>query len=328
VPRPLEQSVVVVTGASSGIGRAASLRLARRGASLALCARSPQPLERIARECEAAGAQVLFMALDVGDEEAVEALAARTVERFGRIDVWVNNAGVIAYGEFLEIPSEVFRRVIETNLMGQVHGTRAALRRFKRQGSGVLIDISSVWGRVSSPQVSPYIVSKNAIRAFAECLRGELPSDGDIHVVTMAPQAIDTPIFDHAANFTGHRIRAIPPVLSVDEVAAGIEACAENPKQEVNYGRSGRLLEALYALAPRLYRRLAHRAFVRGTLGAPGVPRSDGNVLAASGPHAIEGGWRQRRRGTLRRAFAAAAAGSLAGLAGAEASAPTKRDGR
>jgi NAD(P)-dependent dehydrogenase (short-subunit alcohol dehydrogenase family) len=327
MPRPLDQAVVVVTGASSGIGRAAALRLARRGAALALCARSPQPLEQVARECEAAGARdVLFEPLDVGDENAVEALAARTVERFGRIDVWVNNAGVIAYGEFLEIPSEVFRRVIETNLMGQVHGARAALRRFKQQGAGVLINMSSVWGRVSSPQVAPYIVSKNAVRALAECLRGELPSDGDIHITTMAPQAIDTPIFDHAANYSGHRIRAIPPVLDVDEVAAGIEACAESPKDEVNYGRAGRLLEVLYVLAPGLFRRLAHRAFVRGTLGEAGVAATSGNVLGAQEPHAIEGGWRDHRRGTLRRAFGAAAAGSLAGLAGAQATHP-KGDG-
>src|SRR4051794_18516449 len=226
MPRPLEQAVVVITGASSGIGRAAALRFARRGSSLALCARAPQPLERLARECEAAGAAVLTEALDVADEQAVEALAARAEERFGRIDVWVNNAGVIAYGEFLEIPSEVFRRVIETNLMGQVHGARAALRRFQAQRSGVLINMSSVWGRVSSPQVPPYIVSKNAVRALAECLRGELPGDGDVPITTMAPQAIDTPIFDHAANYSGRRIRAIPPVLAVDEVAAGIEACA------------------------------------------------------------------------------------------------------
>jgi short-subunit dehydrogenase len=322
MPRPLEQAVVVITGASSGIGRAAALRFARRGSSLALCARAPQPLEAVARECEAAGAAVLVEPLDVADEDAVEALAAAAVKRFGRIDVWVNNAGVIAYGDFLEIPSDVFRRVIETNLMGQVHGARAALRRFREQDAGVLINLSSVWGRVSSPQVTPYIVSKNAVRALSECLRGELPSDGDVHITTMAPQAIDTPIFDHAANYAGHRIRAIPPVLSAEEVAAGIEACAENPKQEVNYGRSGRALEGLYALAPGLYRRLAHRAFVRGTMGEAGVPAASGNVLASTEPHTVEGGWRQRRRGTLRRAFAAAAAGSLAGLAGAEASAP------
>src|SRR5215213_5722910 len=151
MPVPLEQAVVVITGASSGIGRAAALRIARRRGSLSLCARSFQPLAEVARECEEAGASVHFQALDVSDEAAVESFAGATVERFGRIDVWVNNAGVIAYGEFLEIPSDVFKQVIEINLMGQVHGARAALRRFREQGSGVLINMSSVWGRVSSP---------------------------------------------------------------------------------------------------------------------------------------------------------------------------------
>jgi short-subunit dehydrogenase len=325
VPRPLEQAAVVITGASSGIGRATALRFARHGSALALCSRAGEALEEIAAECESAGAEVLFEELDVSDEGAVERLAQRTVERFGRIDVWVNNAGVIAYGEFLEIPSDVFRQVIETNLMGQVHGARSALRRFKEQGSGVLINLSSVWGRVSSPQVTPYIVSKNAVRALSECLRGELPADGDIHITTLAPQAVDTPIFDHAANYSGHRIRAIPPVLTADRVAAGIEACAEKPKQEVNCGRSGRLLERLYALAPGLYRRLAHRAFMRGTMSAAPAGPSSGNVLAPVEPHAISGCWRRSRRGTLRRALAGAAVGSFTGLAGADASAPDER---
>jgi NAD(P)-dependent dehydrogenase (short-subunit alcohol dehydrogenase family) len=326
MPRPLEQSVVAITGASSGIGRAAALRLARRGAALALCARSPSPLLAAARECEAAGARgVLATPLDVGDEAAVDAFAAEAVERFGRIDVWVNNAGVIAYGEFDELPSEVFRRVIETNLMGQVHGARAALGRFRAQGSGVLINMSSVWGRVSSPQVSPYVISKNAVRALSECLRGELAGEEDIHVTTMAPQAVDTPIFDHAANYSGHRIRPVPPVLSVEEIAAGIEACAESPKREVNYGRAGRLLEVLYALAPSLYRRLAHPAFLRGTLAPLGAAPAPGNLLASAGPYQAEGSWHRQRRPTLRRAFAAASAGALAGLVGVRPGPPRRR---
>lgn len=312
---PLEQAVVVITGASSGIGRAAALRIARRGGSLSLCGRSPQPLSELARECEAAGAAVHFQALDVADEAAVEAFAGATVARFGRIDVWVNNAGTMAYGEFSEIPAEVFRKVIEVNLMGQVHGARAALRRFRPQGSGVLINMSSVWGRVSSPQVSPYVVSKSAVRALAECLRGELAGEPGIHVTTMAPQAIDTPIFEHAGNYSGAAVRPVPPMLSPETVAAGIEACAENPKREVNYGRSGRLLEILYALAPPLYRAFAHPAFVRGTFGSGRAAPAPGNVLASTAPHAVDGGWRRARPVALRRAFVAALGAALAGAA-------------
>jgi short-subunit dehydrogenase len=306
---------VVITGASSGIGRAAALRLARRAKGLALCARSEEALAAVAAECEGAGAATLHRVLDVADEEAVEALAAATVERFGRIDVWVNNAGVIAYGPFEEIPSEVFRGIVETNLMGQVHGARAALRRFRAQGSGVLINMSSVWGRVSTPQVTPYIVSKNAVRAFSECLAGELVDEEDIHVATMVPQAVDTPIFEHAGNYTGRQVRPIPPVLDVEEVARGIELCAENPKREVNYGQAGRALEILYAVAPPLYRRLAHSAFVRGSFGGvAAAPAAAGNVLESTHPHQAEGGWHARRQGVLRRAFLAAGAGAASGL--------------
>jgi len=314
MPRPLEQAVVVITGASSGIGRAAALRFSRRARGLALCARDEGPLAEVARECEANGSETLHQALDVADEEAVEALAAATEERFGRLDVWVNNAGVIAYGPFEEIPSAVFRGVIETNLMGQVHGARAALKRFRRQGEGVLINMSSVWGRVSTPQVTPYIVSKNGVRAFSECLAGELVDEEGIEVATIVPQAIDTPIFEHGGNYTGRQVRPIPPVLDVEEVAKGIELCAENPKREVNYGQAGRALEILHATAPPLYRRLAHLAFMRGTWGSVAAAPAPGNVLESHGPHAVEGGWRTQRRGTLRRAFLAAAAGSVQGL--------------
>jgi short-subunit dehydrogenase len=316
VPRALEQATVVVTGASSGIGRATALRFARRGSRLGLCAREPEALAAAAAECEAArGAGVLQRALDVGEEEAVESFAATVEERFGRIDVWVNGAGVIAYGSFLEIPSEVFAKVIQTNLLGQVHGARAALRRFAAQEQGVLINVSSVWGRVTSPDVSPYVASKSAVRAFSECLRGELRHLPDVHVTTVAPQAVDTPIFDNAADYSGQRVRAIPPVLSPEQVAEGIEACAEKPRQQISYGRVGRVLEVMHAAAPPLYRRFAYPAFVGGTFGADSHHQSPGNVLEPSGAHAIEGGWRRARRGTLRRAFLAALAAALRGRA-------------
>jgi NAD(P)-dependent dehydrogenase (short-subunit alcohol dehydrogenase family) len=147
VPVPLERSVVVITGATSGIGRAAALAFAQRGARLALAARSADNLERVLAECQGKGADVIAVPTDVSDESCVEALAVAAEARFGGIDTWVSGAGVIAYGTFEAIPSEVFRRIIDVNLMGQVHGARAALPRFRRRGGGVLITMSSVWGR-------------------------------------------------------------------------------------------------------------------------------------------------------------------------------------
>ncbi|HEV2857252.1 MAG TPA: SDR family NAD(P)-dependent oxidoreductase [Solirubrobacterales bacterium] len=176
--------------------------------------------------------------------------------------------------------------------------------------------MSSVWGRVPSPQVTPYVISKHAVRAFSECLQGELAGEPDIHVAAVVPEAVDTPIFEHAGNYTGRQVRPIPPVLDPEEVAAGIEACAENPKREVSYGRAGRGLELLHAAAPPLYRRLAHPSFIHGTWGQLAADPAPGNVLGATEPHQVEGGWRTRRRGALRRAFFAAAGGALSGLFG------------
>lgn len=140
-------------------------------------------------------------------------LAERAVERFGRLDVWVNSAGVMAYGRFEDVPAEVFRAVIETNFLGQVHGARAALKAFRAQRSGVLINMSSVWGRVTTPDVSAYVASKFAIRAFSECLRQELRSEPDIDVAVMLPQSVDTPIFARSGNYAGRAVRPIPPIV-------------------------------------------------------------------------------------------------------------------
>jgi NADP-dependent 3-hydroxy acid dehydrogenase YdfG len=151
MPREIEDSVAVVTGASSGIGRATARAMAERGARVMLAARSEKSLQEVAEECEMVGWRALVVPTDVTDEEAVRELARRSVEGFGRIDVWVNNAGVMFYGRFEGVPTEVYRRTIETNLSGQIHGARAALSHFLEQGGGVLINMSSVWGRLTSP---------------------------------------------------------------------------------------------------------------------------------------------------------------------------------
>jgi short-subunit dehydrogenase len=228
--------------------------------------------------------------------------------------VWVNDAGVMAYGRFEDVPSEVFRSVIDTNLLGQVHGARAVLPHFRRTGTGVLINMSSVWGRVTSPDVSAYVASKHAVRAFSECLRQELRDTPGIDVATMLPAAVDTPIFARAANYSGRPVRPIPPMVDPEEVAEGIVRCAESPKREVTYGRLGRAMEVLYAIAPPLYNRLVPPAFAAGNFGRGTADRGAGNVLEPDGDGAsVDGRWRAERRAELRRALASAAGGLLRG---------------
>jgi short-subunit dehydrogenase len=259
MPRKTKDSVVVITGAASGIGRATALQFARKGATLVLASRRAQALEELAQECKRAGAQqAITVPTDVSDESAVQALGRAAIENFGRIDVWVNNAAVTLFGRFEESPPEDYRRVIEVNLFGYIYGARTALKYFREQGSGVLIDVSSIVSSLPQPYTSAYSLSKAAIRSLGMSLRQELTLDGshDIHVCTVMPATIDTPFFQQAANYTGRPVRAMPPVLSVDRVAQTIVRLARKPRREVTVGNAGRQFRMIRALAPAVAERM------------------------------------------------------------------------
>ena len=305
MPRQIEGSVVVVTGASSGIGRTAARLFARHGARVVLAARSEGSLRAVAQECEAAGGEALVVPMDVTDEDAVRELARRSVEGFGRIDTWVNNAGVMAYGRFEDVPTEVYRRVIETNLFGQIYGARAALSQFREQGEGVLVNMSSVWGRLTSPHVSAYVTSKFAIRAFSECLRQELAGDEGIDVVTILPQSVDTPVFRQAGNFYGRAARPVPPVSSAEEVADRILRCARDPRREVTEGRAGQLIETLHALAPGIYDRTLPYLFEWAVFSSEPVETGPGNVLEPTPEqNRVSDGWGETNTALLQAVLA------------------------
>jgi short-subunit dehydrogenase len=256
---PIRDSVIVITGASTGIGRATACAFARRGATVMLASRQQEALEAALRECERLGGRGLAMPLDVTNAEAVEELADRAIREYGRLDVWVNNAAVSLFGRLEETPREAYERVLQTNLFGYVNGARAAIRCFREQGHGHLINLSSMVGHIGQPYTSAYVASKWAIRGLSECLRMELMDAPDIHVSTVLPASIDTPIFQHAGNFTGRPVKAMTPVYPPEQVADAIVRLVERPRREVFVGNAGRMLALLRSALPRLGERIMAR---------------------------------------------------------------------
>lgn len=289
-------STVVLTGASSGIARAAALAFAERGANVVVAARSREPLEEVARQCETAGGRALAVPTNVADEHAVCELARRAAETFGHLDVWVNAAAVIAYGEFEKTPSEVYRQVIETNLFGQIHGARAAIPYLRRQGRGVIVNVASVWGSVTSPYVSSYVVSKFGVRAFSECLQEALwleRETHDIHVCTILPQSVDTPIFSHGANYTPRRARAVPPTVDPARVVSAIVRSVEHPRRQRTVAWSGRALELGHALLPGFYSKVVPKVMNVGAFSRTDNAPTEGNVFEPMPElDRVQGGWR------------------------------------
>jgi short-subunit dehydrogenase len=294
MPRKLRDAVVVITGASTGLGRAIALAFARRGVNLSLAARGEDALHQPAQEYRHFGSRTLVVPTDVTDEAAVQNLAQRTVQELGRLDIWVNNAAVIAFGRFEEIPSDIYRRVIETNLFGYIHGARAALPYFREQSSGTLINIASIDSLVGMPYTSPYVASKFAVRGFSESLREEMMGE-PINICTIMPGSIDTPLFQHSANYSGRASKPVPPVYDPAEVAEAIVACAENPKREVLVGSSARMMAAFHWIAPGLYERMIARRAPKDHFTNIRTSPNKGNLFEPMLEWAgTRGGWRIR----------------------------------
>lgn len=295
MPRPIKDSVIVITGASSGIGRATALEFAQQGATLLLAARREAPLQQLAVQCERLGGKALAVPTDTTNESAVQALACRAIETFGRLDVWVNNAAVTLFARFEEAPSDVFRRVIETNLFGYINGARAAMPYFREQGSGILINVASVVAAAAQPYTSAYCISKFGIRGLSDCLRMELNLDqaSDIHVCTVMPATIDTPLFQHAANYTGRQPKAMDPVYSAEQVSEAIAGLVRQPQREVIVGQAGYLMVTQSTFAPELYEQTAARQIDQNHLEHKPAPPTEGNLFEPMSQHiGVSGGWR------------------------------------
>ena len=306
---------VLITGASSGIGRALALECARRGWHVALVARRASLLEGLAEECRALGVDAVAAPADVTDPPAFRQAAETVVQRFGRIDAWVNGAGVYAVGRFEETPDEAFRRVIDVDLLGVVTGSRLALEVFRRQGRGVLINVSSMVGGLGSRYVSAYAAAKWAVRGFSDSLREEL-TDDSIEVCVVRPAAIDTPIFRRAGNYSGRAIEALSPTYPVEDAARTIANLVEKPRREVIIGGSGKLLSGAHALAPNVVDRVFSARMPSNHFASGKADRTDGNLFTSDEQWAQSSGdWPHTSPRRARVIAGVAAAATLAAAA-------------
>ncbi|HEV8598740.1 MAG TPA: SDR family oxidoreductase [Gemmatimonadales bacterium] len=249
---PLNEQVLVITGASSGIGLATARLAAQAGAKVVLAARNERDLATAVREIQAAGGQALAVTADVSDPEQVEAIAVETMREYGRIDTWVNNAGVSLYGKLLETTLDDMHRQFEINFWGGVYGSLAAVHRMRKRG-GTLINVASVLADRAIPLQGIYCASKHALKAFTDSLRMELEADRlPIHVCLVKPASMATPLFDKARTSLAEEPQPIPPVYAPEVAARTILSCAERPVREVIAGGAGLLLRVGHAVSPRL----------------------------------------------------------------------------
>jgi short-subunit dehydrogenase len=288
-----ENQVVVITGASSGIGRATALEFAKKGARVVLGGRDPDALKETEAECASLGAQALTVVADVTNPDQVERLASRGEEAFGHIDVWINNAGITMFAKFDEAPIEDYRRIIETDFFGYVHGARSALKRFKAQGHGLLVNIDSPEGIVPKPFTSAYSAAKHAVMALASSIRMELALDGfkDIYVSTVIPSSVETPLVAHAANYTGRAIQSEHTELSPQQVAVAITSLVDHPRRQVIVGGQAKGHAASYALTPNRYEQQIHRGYVSKIFLEDDAQSQKGNLYEPTSPHALLGEW-------------------------------------
>lgn len=294
--RQIRNQVVAITGASSGIGRATALLFAAQGARLILIARRKRELQDLAEECLQRGGEAQVAAVDVGDEAALQQAVSEAAAAYGRIDVWINNAGVMLVGKFLDCPPEIYRRLIETNLFGYIHGARAALPLFKLQGSGMLINVASTAGKVGTPYQSAYNASKFAIVGWSESLRMELflEKARNIHVCTILPYSTDTPLFHHAANYTGRGLKPARPLYTPERVAGAILRTVLFPRPETVVGAAARVALLAHALAPEFTGKLVAKAVEKDHFQDHLTPATAGNTLEPLAAHSTTtGGWRE-----------------------------------
>jgi short-subunit dehydrogenase len=255
--KPLPEQVVVITGATSGIGLVTARSASARGAAVFLIARGEQALRDIVEQINASGGEADFAVADVGVAEEVEAAAAKAMSRYGRIDTWISDAGAAIYAKLMETPLNEHQQLFQTNYFGAVNGATSAVPRLRVRG-GALITVGSIAGDIPSPLMGAYSASKHAIKAYVESLRIELEADhAPISVTLIKPSGIDTPIGQHAANHEQGEAQIPPPAYDPQLVADAILDAAAHPRREITVGGFGRA-EVLFGVHfPRLFGKAA-----------------------------------------------------------------------
>ncbi len=311
--KSLKGKTIVITGASSGVGRAAALEFARHGAKLVLAARRLDALNDLVTECSYLGANAIAVQTDVTDALAMKILAENAFEFGGRIDVWVNNAGVMAAGGFNDTPVEVHDQVIKVNLMGFIHGAYAVLPYFKTQNRGILINNISIGGLYPTPYAVGYSASKFGLRGFSQSLKAELTSWSDIHVCDLYPAFLDSPGIQHAANYTGVALKPAPPVYDPQKVARAMVRVAMHPRSSLTIGNVAYVLRLGYFMAPALMRLITAKVMEGYFKNAEPIPASRGNVFEPlKFGTSIHGGWDKKTVSQKRTMKAALLIGGIA----------------
>jgi NADP-dependent 3-hydroxy acid dehydrogenase YdfG len=251
--KPLDQQVIVITGASSGIGLATALAAAEQGAKLVLAARAGQALDEICQRIKAGGGQAIYVVADVGRREQVEHVAEAAIQKFGRIDTWVNDAGVSIYGRLDEVSDEDNRRLFDTNFWGVVYGSLAALPYLKRQG-GALINVGSEVSEAVVPLQGMYAASKHAVKGFTDALRVEIEEidEAPVSITLIQPTAVNTPYPQHAKNYMDQEPKLPTPQIDPEKVADAILKAAVKPQRDVKVGSTAVLNTLTAKLAPSL----------------------------------------------------------------------------
>jgi short-subunit dehydrogenase len=290
----------VITGASSGFGRGVAQKLGALKANVVLAARRTQVLEDVAREVRAAGGNALVVTTDVSRPEEMRRLAEAAVSRYGKIDVWINNAGVGGIGRFEDIPLEDHARIIDVNLKGVIYGSHIAMQRFRQQGFGHLVNMGSIESEIPLAYQATYASSKAGVLSLGRALNEEIRQSqhaGKIAVSTVMPWATDTPFFEHTANYSG----GTPRMVAMDDPQKVVDAVVRvslYPQEELPVGWKAAGGNISHKLAPDLTERMSGKISDKVQMeNAPPAPPTSGNLhRPLSNGTAVDGGVRQRMK--------------------------------